>query len=30
MWLVAETFADGASIVVDAPAAVVAQQRNPT
>jgi Family of unknown function (DUF6519) len=30
MWLVAETFADGASIVVDAPAAAVAQQRNPT
>jgi hypothetical protein len=29
MWLVAETFADGASTVVDAPA-VVAQQRNPT
>jgi hypothetical protein len=29
MWLVAETFADGAATMVDAPA-VVAQQRNPT
>lgn len=29
MWLVAETFADGAAPMVDAPA-VVAQQRNPT